>query len=149
MKTENQIGIPSTSRAYSPIMEERDSRPASVDPTEKKSLIKGNDNMSLPSRAVTPSSMPSRAVSPNIEPQPNVSNLPSSESILPSGETSTEANADVNNANIQPRETNKSDGNTDAKSASESEEKLQPIFKPLITEKGKSKTTGKSIGGWI
>lgn len=25
----------------------------------------------------------------------------------------------------------------------------QPIFKPLVTEKGKSKTTGKSIGGWI
>lgn len=25
----------------------------------------------------------------------------------------------------------------------------QPIFKPLITEKGKSKSSGRTIGGWL
>lgn len=37
--------------------------------------------------------------------------------------------------------------NSDAKT--DDGQTLQPIFKPLVTEKGKSKTSGKTIGGWI
>lgn len=146
---ETGIEMPMISRSYSPIIEdprERDSRPASVDLIERResnSQFKEGDNMSIPSRAVTPSSMiPSRAMTPSSvrsrAVSPNVelarASSPASGSVRAITPTaSNELNAEV-----------KSD-----KPTSDSTDTLQPIFKPLVTEKGKSKTTGKSIGGWI
>lgn len=148
---ETGIEMPMISRSYSPIIEdprERDSRPASVDLIERRESnfqFKEGDNMSITSRAVTPSSMipseamtpssvRSRAVSPNVELARDSSPASGSvRAITPTAKASNELNAEVKND----------------KPTSDSTDTLQPIFKPLVTEKGKSKTTGKSIGGWI
>lgn len=144
---ETGIEMPMISRSYSPIIEdprERDSRSASVDLIERResySQFKESDNMSIPSRAVTPSSMiPSRAMTPSsvrsraVSPNVELGSSPTTGSVRAITPTaSNELNAEVKNDNP----------------TSDSTDTLQPIFKPLVTEKGKSKTTGKSIGGWI
>lgn len=144
-------------RAYSPIIEdprERDSRPASTDPTEDKRFnmqSKQFDNVSIPSRATSPAlaqspqppspqimspvSMPSRAASP-ATPLRLGSPIPS---------TSIQIDNEITGVSSPA---NESDTKNDTNSSSRSTTP-QPIFKPLTTEKGKSKTTGKSIGGWI
>lgn len=136
--------IKSISRSYSPIIEdprERDSRPASVDPSDR-SNIKQDDTMSLSSRAMTPSSMSmSRSASPAAGPSQEM--LPASD---PSRRTSLTVKT-LNEIGSEPK--NESIQLNESDNTSENKETLQPIFKPLITEKGKSKTTGKSIGGWI
>lgn len=112
-------------RSYSPIIEdptERDSRPASTDPIEdRKESITPNlmDNNA---------SIPPGSVSPILEPTRIASD--------------TTAKTDTAEASAPP----KTSSNVDAQPSSSSS---QPIFRPLITEKGKSKTTGKTIGGWI
>lgn len=109
-------------RAYSPIIEdprERDSRPPSTDPLA--------DSISIPSRTMTPS-LPSRASSP-----------------LPGSSSKTEVKD-------QEKDESKDDSNQTKEESNDKsivEAKPEPIFRPLITEKGKSKTTGKNIGGWI
>lgn len=147
----DQIAIPSTSRAYSPIIEdprERDSRPASVDPTERGGDIKLDDNMSLPSRAITPSSMPSRAATPSGE--SSAADVPASEpnrAVSPASDPFAVTTNAENNGPNDNNQTNAKQQSTETEN--NSEPKNEPIFKPLITEKGKSKTTGKNIGGWI
>lgn len=118
-------------RAYSPIIEdprERDSRPASTDPIADSLNTQLSDNISIPSRVPsTPSSVPSRANTP----VPSTSKINEMEAKEPK---------------IQSKELSKDEK---PEKASKSEIKSEPIFKPLHTDKGKSKTTGKSIGGWI
>lgn len=146
----NHMEIKSISRSYSPIIEdprERDSRPASVDPSDR-SNIKQDDTMSLSSRAMTSSSMSmSRSASPAAGPSKEI--LPASDPTRRTSltvKTLNEIGSEPKNETIQLNETNEMNASENTK---ENEERLQPIFKPLITEKGKSKTTGKSIGGWI
>lgn len=120
-------------RSYSPIIEdprERDSRPASTDPIEdRKGSIPPNlmdHTASIPSRSATPVLEPTRAASATAV------------------KTDTaEAPADVTPA--------KASLTADAQQSSSSSRQTtpEPIFRPLIVEKGKSKTTGKNIGGWI
>lgn len=129
--------IPNMIRSYSPIIEdpsERDSRPASTDPNENRRL------------SMTPKPMdngtptPSRSVSPALEP----SQISGSPSTLPLNDTpDVEVAATKTNLNV--------DKSTAAQQSPSSSRQAtpEPIFRPLITEKGKSKTTGKSIGGWI
>lgn len=138
---ETGIEMPMISRSYSPIIEdpgERDSRPASVDLIERResnSQFKEGDNMSIQSRAMTPSSVRSHAVSPNVELARASSPASGSvRAITPTAKASNDLNTEVKN---------------DKSTNDDSMERPQPIFKPLVTEKGKSKTTGKSIGGWI
>lgn len=135
--TEAEDNIASINRAYSPIIEdprERDSRSASVDPSERSELssqTKQDDNVSSSSRTHTPSSEPSRMVTPTLG--------QALSSALPALETSAKGRgskvADIGS-------------HLEGKSNDSSVE-LEPIFKPLKADKGTSKTTGKSVGGWI
>lgn len=109
-------------RPYSPIIEEGESRPASTDPIEDSSHRKQSaDNISQAS-------------------------APSGVGITIPG---TSAQVDVETAKEETKEVPKVEPKTDVKPPNEPTTTTEPIFKPLHTEKGKSKTTGKSIGGWI
>lgn len=123
-------------RSYSPIIEdprERDSRPASTDPIEdRRDTISPNlmdNNASIPSRSVSPVMEPTRITSSETKVQTDTK----------------EASTTVAGS---PPKTNLA---VDAQPSSSSSRQTtpEPIFRPLITEKGKSKTTGKNIGGWI
>lgn len=121
-------------RAYSPIIEDpRESRPASTDPIEYNATKKSADSISIPSRAMTPAGVPSRASSP----------LPETSS---KAEVKDESNEEPKEGSSQTKEL---DAKKESNEKSTAEVKSEPIFRPLITEKGKSKTTGKNIGGWI
>lgn len=134
----DQIPFPNTSRAYSPIIEdptERDSRPSSTELVDNKS-IKLDDELSLssrapsiPSRAMSPASIGSKTISPEQSKSATPEPLAQSKDIA----SGTQLNEMAEKDESKPT----------------SEMSCQPIFKPLATEKGKSKTTGKSIGGWI
>lgn len=116
-------------RPYSPIIEEGESRPASTDPIEDSSHRKQSaDNISIRSRAMSQASAPSGV------------------GITIPG---TSAQVDVETAKEETKEVPKVEPKTDVKPPNEPTTTTEPIFKPLHTEKGKSKTTGKSIGGWI
>lgn len=120
-------------RPYSPIIEEGESRPASTDPIEDSSHRKQSaDNISIRSRAMSQASAPSGVGTP-----------------IPG----TSAQVDVETAKEETKEVPKVEPKvepkTDVKPPNEPTTTTEPIFKPLHTEKGKSKTTGKSIGGWI
>lgn len=118
--------VPSVSRAYSPIIEdprERDSRPSSAELVEGK-LIKLDDDLSISSRAISPTSVPD-----------NFKEMPASVS------------SPTVSSTVSP--TTGKLSQTDAKDEFNSGQSSQPIFKPLATEKGKSKTSGKTVGGWI
>lgn len=121
-----------TNRAYSPIIEdpsERDSRPPSTDLADS-----GAKNDDVPSRAVSPAAVPVSSVSPipgQSRPMSPISS--SSQSKTPEPASPTPGKDDKN----------------DVASKSTNATTNQPIFKPLTTDKGKSKTTGKNIGGWI
>lgn len=106
-------------RAYSPIIEEKESRPASTDPIEDR---KPDDNISIRSRSMSAASIPSG--------------------------TSAQDSKEINTADDSKKETEATPEEVPT-NESISDDKTQPIFKPLHTDKGKSKTTGKSIGGWI
>lgn len=102
-------------RSYSPIIEERDSRPASTDPIDDR---KGSVS-SKP--ADSGSSMASRSVSPALETPVNSTEASATKSTL-----------SVDKSPLPSRQTTP-----------------EPIFRPLYSDKGTSKTTGKTIGGWI
>lgn len=137
-----QISFPSTSRAYSPIIEdprERDSRPLSTELVDDKE-VKLDDEVSISSRAT---SIASRAMSPDS----NLSRtITGSRPISPEQSATMEPSAQ-SNVIASGSQLNEAAEKDETKSSSEMSS--QPIFKPLVTEKGKSKTTGKSIGGWI
>lgn len=122
-------------RAYSPIVEDPNER-------DEKGSKRLDDDLSVSeqSRAASPSSRsrtpqpttasPKRATSPKTE---------QSETTSPIAGVSAKENAgtkDESSVKVVSKSSEKTTSN-------------QPIFKPLVTEKGKSKTTGKNIGGWI
>ncbi|XP_031631635.1 transient receptor potential protein [Contarinia nasturtii] len=126
-----------TSRAYSPIIEdpnERDSRPPSTDLVES-----GGSRASLPMTSASPVPDQSRTMSPIS----GSSRSRTPDASMPDKAISSKPTSPT------PVERTKVDEKVDDTKSTVEANTPQPIFKPLTTEKGKSKTTGKSIGGWI
>lgn len=117
-------------RSHSPIIEdprERDSRPPSTDPIEDRKIGISPNPMD------NSTSTPSGSVSPALE-----SSRIDSVATMQTDDTPDTGASDT-----------KTSLNAQQSSSSSHQTTHEPIFRPLITEKGKSKTTGKSIGGWI
>lgn len=137
------------SRTYSPIIEdpnERDSRRGSTDLLE--SSMK-DDDVSISSRAISlaSGSVPTSSDSP-ISEQPQAM-TPTSEAIASVSSPSQAQSLEPTEPTIDQTKSTQASNETAKKDEPKSNKvSSQPIFKPL-TDKGKSKTTGKNIGGWI
>lgn len=50
---------------------------------------------------------------------------------------------------IETKDDNKKKGQNDLLKPTDEPSSSQPIFKPLTSDKGKSKSSGRNIGGWL
>lgn len=110
-------------RPHTPILEDpKEDRSPSVEPGE----------ISKTSDTTAPSSIPAQESSSDVK----------------SEETSKEAAESQPSTSAQPEE-KQDQPEEDAEKEEPPAAQEQPIFRPITTDKGKSKVYGKTIGGWI
>lgn len=121
-------------RPHTPIIEDpKEDRRPSMDPSEAEDL-KPLVSIDSPSEAPSTSS----ATEPETGQKTDSDAVQKTESDMAGPSAPEEAEAKEEKTKPKPKESPDKPATQD-----------QPIFKPLTTDKGKSKVYGKTIGGWI